>query len=108
EDAFENLEEKEVNDEENEEDEECIQKRLIALAAKRVHAQIGRLEKLEIVALDIDSGKDTRAEESDYAWDLTLPKGWLCELAGLKNQRRLILQSDFLSRMSQAEVEFLH
>ncbi|KAF9944192.1 hypothetical protein BGZ72_002675, partial [Mortierella alpina] len=80
----------------------------IALAAKHTYAQIGRLEKLDWLAFDIDVGADTVAEASDYAWDLTLSKGWLGEMAGLKNLETLILYADFWSKMGQAEVEFIH
>jgi len=80
---------------------------LRAAAAKRVYTQIGRLEKLEVLALDIDRNGNTGAKEQDYAWDLTLSKGWLRELAGLKNLKSLILHADFWSNMGQAEVEFI-
>ncbi|CAO3566661.1 unnamed protein product [Mortierella alpina] len=76
-------------------------------AAKCVYTQIGRLEKLEVLALDIDRSDYTGARERDYAWDLTLSKGWLRELAGLKNLKSLSLQADFWSKMGQAEVEFI-
>ncbi|KAF9990992.1 hypothetical protein BGZ75_007175 [Mortierella antarctica] len=55
----------------------------MALAAKRFYAQIGRLEKLEELELTIDRSRDTAAKESDYAWDLTLSRGWLGEMAAL-------------------------
>ncbi|KAF9960100.1 hypothetical protein BGZ72_007934 [Mortierella alpina] len=63
----------------------------IALAAKHTYAQIGRLEKLDWLAFDIDKSTGTVAKESDYAWDLTLSRGWLGEMAGLKNLETLIL-----------------
>ncbi|KAF9948394.1 hypothetical protein BGZ70_002235, partial [Mortierella alpina] len=98
---------------EEEEEEEYIKARLIAYAAKLVYKQIGRLQKLEVLALDIDTGEDTYAEISDYEWDLTLSKGWfdegwLGELAGLKNLKSLSLHADLCSRMGQAEAEFMH
>ncbi|CAO3566659.1 unnamed protein product [Mortierella alpina] len=80
---------------------------LRAAAARRVYTQIGLLEKLEVLALDIDRNGNTGAKEQDYAWDLTLSKGWLRELAGLKNLKSLILHADFWSKMGQAEVEFI-
>ena len=82
--------------------------RLISIAAKSVYTQIGRLQKLEVLALSIDISQDTAAEEKDYAWDLTLSKGWLREMAGLKNLKTLKLHSAFWSKMGQAEVEFMH
>ena len=79
----------------------------IASGAKRVYQQIGRLKKLEVLALDIVRSEDTGAKEIDYACDLTLSKGWLRELAGLKNLRTLNLQADFWSKMRLAEVRFI-
>ncbi|KAF9945586.1 hypothetical protein BGZ72_001201, partial [Mortierella alpina] len=81
---------------------------LTASTTKRVYQQIGRLEKLEILAIDIDRSNRTRATENDYRWDLTLWKGWLGELAGLKNLKSLRLRVDFWSNMRQFEVEFMH
>ncbi|CAO3567104.1 unnamed protein product [Mortierella alpina] len=81
---------------------------LAASTTKRVYQQIGRLEKLEVLALDIDKSFDTKAEANDYAWDLTLSKGWLREMAGLKNLKRLELKANFWSLMGQTEVEFMH
>ncbi|KAF9985829.1 hypothetical protein BGZ75_002500 [Mortierella antarctica] len=99
--VFQDLEEEDV--EERDETQEDVEKRLMAIAPKGTFAQIGRLERLEVLALDIDSSWDTRAEESDYAWDLTLSKGYLGELASLKNLKSLSLRADFWSKMGQAE-----
>ncbi|CAO3566657.1 unnamed protein product [Mortierella alpina] len=82
--------------------------RLLAMAAKNVYTQIGRLAKLEILVLSIDRGTYSEANQGDYAWDLTLSKGWLGEMVGLKSLKTLILQGDFWSMMGQAEVEFIH
>ncbi|KAF9990991.1 hypothetical protein BGZ75_007174 [Mortierella antarctica] len=81
---------------------------LMALDGERFYRQIGQLGKLEELALDIDRSGETMSEESDYAWDLTLSRGWLGELANLKNLKRLRLKADFWSKMGQAEVEFMH
>ncbi|KAF9951597.1 hypothetical protein BGZ70_000923 [Mortierella alpina] len=81
---------------------------LAASATKRAYQQIGRLEKLEVLAIDTARGLGTMAKAKDYLWDLTLSKGWLGEMAGLKNLRRLELRADFLSMMGQAEVEFMY
>ncbi|KAF9960101.1 hypothetical protein BGZ72_007935 [Mortierella alpina] len=81
---------------------------LMALDGERFFRQIGQLEKLEELALDIDRSDETMSEESDCAWDLTLSKGWLGELANLKNLQKLRLNADFWSKMGQAEVEFMH
>ncbi|KAF9572400.1 hypothetical protein EC968_009974 [Mortierella alpina] len=79
----------------------------MADAAKRAYGQIGRLEKLETLLLDINCGKRTEEEEGDI-WDVTLSHGWLREWAGLKNLKRLTLKHTLLSAMGQAEVEFMH
>ncbi|KAF9272293.1 hypothetical protein BGZ68_002540, partial [Mortierella alpina] len=81
---------------------------LVALATKRVYNQIGRLEKLEELTLGIDRSDKTWQLPSDYEFNLTLCKGWLGEMAGMKNLRRLRLEADFWSAMGQAEVEFMH
>ncbi|KAF9954711.1 hypothetical protein BGZ72_004350 [Mortierella alpina] len=75
---------------------------------KRAFQQIGRLGKLEVLKIDSDRSSRTRAMEADYAWDLTLWKGWLGELAGLKNLKTFRLGADFWRAMGQAEVEFMH
>ncbi|KAF9273322.1 hypothetical protein BGZ68_001605 [Mortierella alpina] len=108
EDAEWDAEEEGAEDEKYKENEEERQRRLITIAARRVYAQIGRLEKLERLELDIDISWNTKAKEGDYAWDLTLCKGWLSELVSLKNLRRLRLHQFMWSMMGQAEVEFMH
>ncbi|CAO3566658.1 unnamed protein product [Mortierella alpina] len=80
----------------------------LIMTGKSVYSQIGRLAKLETLALDIDKSEDTKAIQGAYAWDLTLSRGWLRELAGLKSLKTLKLQADFWSMMGQAEVEFIH
>ncbi|KAF9572401.1 hypothetical protein EC968_009975 [Mortierella alpina] len=81
----------------------------MAAEAKRVYAQIGRLEKLEVLELDVDVSPDRGAYEGDYAWDLTFfrNKGCLRQLAGLKNLKRLSLKEDFWSKMRWREMEFM-
>ncbi|KAG0197314.1 hypothetical protein BGX28_009180 [Mortierella sp. GBA30] len=90
-------------------------------AAKRVYAQIGRLVMLEVLSLGVHNTEnnycevpggwgmtDCKAEDvRRFEWDLTLSKGWLQELARLKNLRHLHMRIDFWSRMGQAEVEFM-
>ncbi|KAF9948773.1 hypothetical protein BGZ72_009360 [Mortierella alpina] len=98
----------EDEDDDKDEDEDEAKEQLFASASKYLYSQIGRLEKLETLELDMDTGRNTDAKESDYAWDLTLSKGWLGEMAGLKNLRSLTLQADFWSKMGQAEMEFIH
>ncbi|KAF9572402.1 hypothetical protein EC968_009976 [Mortierella alpina] len=90
------------------EDEYDATNRLYALAAEIVYKQIGWLSKLEILVLDLHTGRETNGKEAECAWDLTLSRGWLRELAGLKRLKTLRLQVDFWSGMGQAEVEFMY
>ncbi|KAF9104456.1 hypothetical protein BGX27_010081 [Mortierella sp. AM989] len=69
--------------------------------AKVAYSQIGRLIKLEKLALECDMSNDSRM-------DLTLKHGWLAELAGLKELQQFFMVSDFWSKMGQDEVEFMH
>ncbi|KAF9947777.1 hypothetical protein BGZ72_010289, partial [Mortierella alpina] len=84
--------------------------------ANHFYKQIGQLEKLERLTFDVD-----RCRISTYgrcsvaisgAWnhtrDLTVSKGWLGELAGLKRLWSLSLEADSSRGMGQAEVEFMH
>ena len=81
---------------------------LITLATKRVYTQIGRLQMLEELTLGIDSSVETCRRPYDYWRNLVLDGGWLGELAGLKNLRRLWFRADFWSSMGLAEVQFMH
>ncbi|KAF9572403.1 hypothetical protein EC968_009977 [Mortierella alpina] len=90
------------------EDEQDTTNRLHALAAKIVYKQIGRLSKLEILVLDLHTVGKTKGKEAECAWDLTLSRGWLRELAGLKRLKTLKLKADLWSGMRQADVEFIH
>ncbi|KAF9291475.1 hypothetical protein BGZ68_003895 [Mortierella alpina] len=79
-----------------------------AWAAQRVFVQINQLVVLETLSLGTDDNvyvglDDRRVSE----WDFTLSKGWLAELAGLKNLRHLHMRTEYWSEMSQAEVEFM-
>ncbi|KAF9291474.1 hypothetical protein BGZ68_003894 [Mortierella alpina] len=77
-------------------------------AAKRVYMQIGRLVVLETLSLGTDESIYGRDEDRCVSeWDLTLSKGWLAQLADLKNLRHLHMRTNFWSRMGQAEVEFM-
>ncbi|KAF9570102.1 hypothetical protein EC968_002272 [Mortierella alpina] len=90
------------------EDEVDSYKPLVVLVTKRIYIQIGRLEKLEELTLDIDRSNGTWQFTSDYEFNLTLSKGWLGKMAGLKKLRKLWLLADFWSAMGQAEVEFIY
>ncbi|KAF9562931.1 hypothetical protein EC968_005035, partial [Mortierella alpina] len=79
----------------------------IAQAAKHVYTQIGRLHQLEVLVLNITRSVDTSGREDPFPWDLTLSRGWLGEMSGLKNLKTIRLLSDVWSRMGQAEVEFM-
>ncbi|CAO3566987.1 unnamed protein product [Mortierella alpina] len=92
----------------NEEQQDDASVWLTASTTKRVYQQIGQLKKLRSLAIDIERNHETKAKEQDYMWDLTLRKGWLGELAGLKNLRSFMLRADFWSCMGQEDVEFMH
>ncbi|KAF9560861.1 hypothetical protein EC968_005978 [Mortierella alpina] len=95
-------------EEDEEEDDGDLLDWLHASSVKRVYQQIGRLNQLKVLAIDIDRSSRSRAKEEDYLWDLTLRKGWLGELVGLKNLESLKLGADFGSHMGQEDVEFMH
>ncbi|KAF9962291.1 hypothetical protein BGZ70_008082 [Mortierella alpina] len=64
--------------------------------------EIGRLRKLEQLAWDVCI---------DFEWcmcDLTLSRGWLSEMAGLKNLKSITLPGHLSMMMGQPEVEFIH
>ncbi|KAF9944003.1 hypothetical protein BGZ70_005162, partial [Mortierella alpina] len=65
---------------------------------KRAFQQIGRMENLEVLTIAIDRSSRAGAAEEDYALDLTLSKGWLRELAGLKRLKSFGLRADFGGR----------
>ncbi|KAF9946042.1 hypothetical protein BGZ72_000745 [Mortierella alpina] len=111
---FEKLEKDDVgqsfrDNEENEDEDEGDQdkRRAFAWAAKRAYSQIGRLVNLQVLALGVVKSGHFPEESSHSEWDLTLSKGWLAELMGLKNLRELHLKTDYWSKMGQAEVEFM-
>ncbi|KAK3823043.1 MAG: hypothetical protein J3Q66DRAFT_137586 [Benniella sp.] len=81
---------------------------VMADAAQRVYSQIGRLVKLEDLTLTIyeDDNLWDNLEES-CAYDLTLERGWLGELAGLKRLRRFRMNHNYWGLMGQSEVEFI-
>ncbi|KAF9284944.1 hypothetical protein BGZ68_004295 [Mortierella alpina] len=81
----------------------------MAWAAKRVYSQLGRLADLKILSIGFVMTDQERRKATGYSfqWDLTLSRGWLAELSGLKNLRHLHLRTDFWTRMGQAEVEFM-
>ncbi|KAF9570098.1 hypothetical protein EC968_002268 [Mortierella alpina] len=106
-DEFNELEEGDEEEEEGLDDPHaCLDS--CSCAPKRAFRNIGRLHRLEVLIIGIDTSYRARATEADYAWDLTLSKGWLGELAGLRNLKRLHLRADFWRAMGQAEVEFMY
>ncbi|KAF9964977.1 hypothetical protein BGZ70_005641 [Mortierella alpina] len=89
-------------------DDMAQERRAGAWAAKQAFAQIGRLTALEHLALGTDEGPNGSEEDVlESKWDLTLSKGWLAQLAGLKNLRHFHMRTDHWSCMGQAEVEFM-
>ncbi|KAF9572394.1 hypothetical protein EC968_009968 [Mortierella alpina] len=83
-------------------------RRATAWAAKQAFTQIGRLAALKhlVLGADIDPNS-SKAEVVESHWDLTLSKGWLAQLAGLKSLRHLHMRTNYWSYMGQAEVEFM-
>ncbi|KAF9946041.1 hypothetical protein BGZ72_000744 [Mortierella alpina] len=79
-----------------------------AWAAKQVYTRIGRLVALQTLALGV-SQRSRANKHTVYAanWDLTLAKGYLADLAGLKNLRQLHLRTNYWVMMGQVEVEFM-
>ncbi|KAG0206887.1 hypothetical protein BGX28_001756 [Mortierella sp. GBA30] len=75
--------------------------------ARMAYAQIGRLTKLEVLALSADRSVASMPMGTTFDWDLTLSKGYLVELSRLKNLRRLEISADLWLRMDQADVEFM-
>ncbi|KAF9347400.1 hypothetical protein BGX34_003171, partial [Mortierella sp. NVP85] len=80
----------------------------MAEAAQRVFSQIGCLVKLEVLRLTCyeDFSQWSKIEES-CAYDLTLERGWLDELGGLKKLRCFQTDHNYWCFMGQAEVEFI-
>ncbi|KAF9110833.1 hypothetical protein BGX27_005823 [Mortierella sp. AM989] len=76
--------------------------------AKLVYGQIGRLSKLEGLAIGHDQDEDWDEIEEIFQNDLTLKNGWLSELSGLKELKHFQMMTDFWTGMGQAEVEFMH
>ncbi|KAG0023157.1 hypothetical protein BGZ80_010217 [Entomortierella chlamydospora] len=76
--------------------------------AKDVYSQIGRLSKLEGLAICCDEDDSWDDIGEAFKHDLTLEKGWLKELAGLKELKHFQMMTDFWSCMGQTEVEFMH
>ncbi|KAG0243049.1 hypothetical protein BG011_003200 [Mortierella polycephala] len=74
--------------------------------SQRLYEQIGRLVDLEVLALGTMDRFQMYYIE-DFTWDLTLSKGGLRNLSGLKKLRKLSLRADFCSKMGQADVEFI-
>ncbi|CAO3566931.1 unnamed protein product [Mortierella alpina] len=69
--------------------------------ARRFYQQLGRLKKLEQLALDVSPRKRVASDLWDHTGDLTLSKGWLGELTGLKKLRSLSLEAEFSMGIGQ-------
>ncbi|KAG0197313.1 hypothetical protein BGX28_009179, partial [Mortierella sp. GBA30] len=78
-----------------------------ARTAARVYAQIGQLIELEVLELGADENDGTTST-GKFLWDLTLSRGGLVVLDGLKKLRRFHMRTDFWSMMGQAEIGFIH
>ncbi|KAK3823067.1 MAG: hypothetical protein J3Q66DRAFT_366271 [Benniella sp.] len=80
--------------------------RWIRRKAEEAYTEIGSLSKLESLSVGCEE-KDYQEPVLDHKCDLTLEHGWLQQLAGLKELKRIQMTSDFWSEMGQAEVEFM-
>ncbi|KAF9347088.1 hypothetical protein BGX26_001401, partial [Mortierella sp. AD094] len=65
--------------------------------AKDVYAQIGRLSKLEGLAIGCDTDGAWEGIDEAFEQDLTLENGWLKELAGFKELKHFQIMTDFWS-----------
>ena len=72
------------------------------------YQQIGRLEKLERLTLDIHRRKNTMVDEWGYYLKYTLSLDSLGEMANLKNLESLRLAAELCVEMCQTEIEFIH
>ncbi|KAI8351913.1 hypothetical protein B0O80DRAFT_427657 [Mortierella sp. GBAus27b] len=70
---------------------------------RKMYRRIGRLSKLGTLCLDCA----VRVGEEDGASDLTLDRGRLSELAGLKKLRHLSIPLSLCAQIGQAEIEFM-
>ncbi|KAK3818654.1 MAG: hypothetical protein J3Q66DRAFT_368730 [Benniella sp.] len=80
--------------------------RWVRRKAEEAYSEIGSLSKLESLSVGCQE-TDSQDPVFDHRYDLTLEHGWLRQLAGLKELKRLQMSSDFWSEMGQAEVEFM-
>ncbi|KAF9344821.1 hypothetical protein BGX26_003858, partial [Mortierella sp. AD094] len=76
--------------------------------AEKVYAQIGRLVKLEELALGWELCFSHLIDPKYFEMDFTHEQGWLAELGGLKNLRHFYVATELWSRMGQSEVEFMN
>ncbi|KAF9946789.1 hypothetical protein BGZ72_011141 [Mortierella alpina] len=72
------------------------------------YQQIGRLEKLERLTLDIHRRKSTMVDEWGYYLKYTLSMDSLGEMANLTNLESLRLAAELCVEMCQTEIEFIH
>ncbi|KAF9562700.1 hypothetical protein EC968_005182 [Mortierella alpina] len=80
---------------------------LTTYATKRLYRQIGELDKLELLGLDIET-RSGSITHRDHWGDLTIFKGWLMELYALKNLKTLELYADLWTMMGHIEVDFMN
>ncbi|CAO3566934.1 unnamed protein product [Mortierella alpina] len=81
--------------------------RTVEHLAKRFYAQIGRLEKLENLTLDGTRDPYSIERHWDCSYDLTLSRGYLGQMVGLKNLRSLRVDRAFYRNMGHDELVFI-
>ncbi|KAF9279298.1 hypothetical protein BGZ68_007998 [Mortierella alpina] len=81
--------------------------RTVQHLAKRFYAQIGRLGKLEQLTFDATKDPFSIKRQWDCSYDLTLSRGYLGEMLGLKSLRSLRVDMAFWRNMGQDELEFI-
>ncbi|KAK3823036.1 MAG: hypothetical protein J3Q66DRAFT_330721 [Benniella sp.] len=81
---------------------------VVDAAAQTIYSQIGRLFKLEELALGWPNlRRYLNPAEKHRVHDLTLEDGWLDELAGLKELRHFQMNTEYWCCMGQAELDFM-
>ncbi|KAK3823069.1 MAG: hypothetical protein J3Q66DRAFT_424637 [Benniella sp.] len=75
--------------------------------ASEAYTQIGSLSKLETLSLRFKEWDGVTLMLMNSGYDLTLKRGWLRQLVGLKELKHFHMAADFWSEMGRAEVEFM-
>ncbi|KAG0222437.1 hypothetical protein B0O80DRAFT_454973 [Mortierella sp. GBAus27b] len=77
--------------------------------SRRAYGRIGELSKLETLRLSDNNCRGWCGDSDDYVeHSLTLRRGWLSQLDGLKELRHFAMGTDFWSKMDLAEIKFMN